>query len=307
MSPLAVGVDGGGTRTRAVVVDDDGREIGRAVGGPALIDPLHPDAAADVVEGTVRSAVASSGHAPEDILPVGAVWAGLAGAGDEEARAAVEEALRGRSLAMEIVVGTDLAAAFRDAFPEGPGILLIAGTGSVATGRNDHGEQVRVGGWGALLGDEGSAYRIALTGLRTAMRMSDGREHPTGLFPALLEASGCAAAADLPTWIAEAPKGEVATLARVVIGEASTGDASAGHIVQAAVEALADHATTLRERLAPWVGPSDVALAGGLLAAPDGLLHTRMVIELERRGLRVSDRVVDAARGAARLALDRSG
>ncbi|HKK92645.1 MAG TPA: BadF/BadG/BcrA/BcrD ATPase family protein [Longimicrobiales bacterium] len=300
MSVVAVGVDGGGTRTRAVALDEDGRELGRADGEAALIDPLRPEAAADAVERTIRSAVASAGNG----LPAAALWAGLAGAGSERARSAVEDVLRGRNLARATVVGTDLEAAFRDAFPEGPGILLIAGTGSVATGRGDGGEEMRVGGWGALLGDEGSGYRIGLEGLRAAMRMADGRAHPTGLLPALIEASGCPSVADLPVWVAEASKGQVAALVRIVVEAADAGDAAAGHILGEAVEALADHATALRESLAPWGGPADVALAGGLLASPEALIRTRVVVELEQRGLRVSDRVVDAARGAANLARD---
>lgn len=303
MGMIAVGVDGGGTRTRVVVVDEGGREIGRAVGDAALIDPLHPEDAAAVVERTVRGALAASGGSSDPTRPVAAVWAGLAGAGNERARRAVEDALRAGDLAREIVVGTDLEAAFRDAFPEDPGILLISGTGSVATGRNARGHEVRVGGWGALLGDEGSGYRIALAGLRAAMRMTDGREHPTGLLPALVGASGCTGAAELPAWIAESSKAQVAALAQIVVTSADRGDASAGRVVRGAVEALADHATTLRDRLGPWVGPADVVLAGGLVAPPDGRLRARLAVELEQRGLEVSDRVVDAARGAAQLAL----
>ncbi len=300
MTVVAVGVDGGGTRTRAVAVDRKGREVGRAEGGAALVDPLRPAAAADTVETIVRQAVGSAAGT----LPVSAVWAGLAGAGSEAARAAVETALRDRGLAGSVTVGTDLRAAFHDAFPDTPGILVIAGTGSVATGRSERGEEMRVGGWGALLGDEGSAWRIGLEALRAAVRMSDGRAHPTGLLPAVIEAAGCSSAGQLPEWVAESAKARVAALAPVVVTASDDGDAAAGHIIGEAVAELVDHAIALRDALAPWDGPADIVLGGGLVATPGAPLRTRTVVELEQHGFRVSGRTVDAARGAANLALE---
>jgi glucosamine kinase len=308
MSRVFVGVDGGGTRTRAVAVDEGGSEAARVVGPPSLIDPLRPSRAADAVEETLRALSSECGVA----LPCEAVWAGLAGAGHEASRDAVEADLRARGLAHAVGVGTDVDAALEDAFPDSPGVLLVSGTGSVAAGRAEDGEVRRVGGWGALLGDEGSGYAVGLAALRAAMRMIDGRERATELLPGLLEWSGIDVAEELPAWVAAATKAEVAALAAGVIAAADAGDPVAGHILAEAVDALVDHVRALADDREGAMGRGqgegsvDVALAGGMIGADGGgLLRPRVVSALEEHGYRVVPDVVDAARGAALRALRR--
>jgi N-acetylglucosamine kinase-like BadF-type ATPase len=312
MSHVFVGVDGGGTRTRAVAVDERGNVVDnplhRALGSSSLIDPMRPARSADAVERTVRTLAESLGLE----RPCEAMWVGLAGAGHEASRAAVEIDLASRGLAQVVEVGTDVEAALADAFPERPGILLVSGTGSVAAARGDDGEVRRVGGWGSLLGDEGSGYAVGLAGLRAAIRMIDGRERATELLPGLLEWAGVDAADELPAWVAGATKAEVAALAAGVVAAADTGDPSAGHILADAVEALVDHVCALASgpdganRRDPDRRSVDVALAGGMIGSDGGgLLRPRVVSALEEHGFRVLPDPVDAARGAARHALRR--
>ena len=250
-----VGVDGGGTRSRAVVGDGRGRELGAADGGPGLIDPNDPDRAVAAVTGVVRAAAAAA----QIPLPVRGLWAGLAGAGHEGARSAVEVALQGAGLAERVDVGTDVEAAHADAFGAGPGssgrgsvsapgILCVVGTGSSVRAVGPRGEVVQVGGWGQLLGDEGSGYQIGLDGLRAVMRASDGREPRTSLSAVLLEAAGVGAPRGLVGWAARASKGEVAALSVVVAGEARTGDPVAARVIHGA---LAPSAPIWRPR---WSG-----------------------------------------------------
>ena len=123
-----IGVDGGGTSTRAVVVDREGHELGRAVAGGAVATSHDPSAAARAVSRAVRDAAEVAGVQ----LPAAVLWAGLAGAGPKEAREGVTKAILRLRLADQVHVGTDVEAAFHDAFPQGPGMLLIAGTGSIA-------------------------------------------------------------------------------------------------------------------------------------------------------------------------------
>ncbi len=296
MSRVFVGVDGGGTRTRAVAIDEGGRVLDtpttRANGPSSLIDPVQPGRSADAVEMTVRTLAAVLGREP----PWEAIWTGLAGAGNEAARAEVEADLAGRGLAGVVVVGTDVEAALEDAFPDRPGILLVSGTGSVAAARLADGGVRRAGGWGALLGDEGSGYAVGLAGLRAAMRMLDGRDRATELLPAVLEWSGVPGAADLTAWASTASKGEVAALAATVVAAAESGDPVAGRILADAVEALVDHVTALDQ-------PGPVALTGGMIEPGGALLGPRLVAALEERGYPVLTRPIDAARGAARRAL----
>lgn len=128
---FVVGVDGGGTGSRAMVVDLRGRELGKAQGPAALIDPANPGAAAEAIALTVRKALAQARLQP----PARALWMGLAGAGLSGAREAVEIALRSQGLALETRVGMDVEGAHRDAFGPGPGVLLAVGTGSIGRSR----------------------------------------------------------------------------------------------------------------------------------------------------------------------------
>lgn len=307
MTRLFVGVDGGGTRTRAVVLDGEGRELGRAEGSGAIADALNPGPPAAAVAQVCRAALDAAGAG----VPAHALWAALSGAGREEARAAVEEILLRAGVAGRVRVGTDIGAAFHDAFGDGPGILLVAGTGSIAWGRAEDGREARAGGWGHHLGDEGSAYALGAAALKEATWQADGRAPRTGLGDAVLEALGLADASDLIPWAASATKREVAALAPVVTGGASgaaaRGDPAAGDPAAAAIlaRAAADldaHVAALVARLAPWSRPPAVALTGGLLQ-PGGPLRAPLEEALARRGLGLAPREPDPALGAARLAL----
>jgi len=172
-----IGVDGGGTKTRAVLVDREGHELGRAAVDGAVATAHDPSAAARAVARAVRDAAEAAGVE----LPGAVLWAGLAGAGPRAARDGVTKALVRLRLASEVHVGTDVEAAFHDAFPEGPGILLIAGTGSIAWLRSADDVTRRVGGWGQHIGDEGSGFALGIAGLRLVTHAADGRAGETRL------------------------------------------------------------------------------------------------------------------------------
>ncbi len=296
MSRHVIGIDGGGTRTRAVVVDEGGTEVGRAEGGPALAGTLDPLGAAQAVAGVARAAATAAGVQ----VPVDVLWAGLSGAGREAARRAVERELGRLDLARDVRVGTDVEAAFHDAFSGGPGLLLIAGTGSIAWGRAEGGRAGRVGGWGPRIGDEGSAWALSLDALRRVARGADGRAPRTGLQEAILGHLRLSRPEELVQWVADASKRRVASLAPVVCAAAERGDSAASQILARAVQELEGHALTLLGNLGPWRDPPRVALGGGLLE-PGGPLRSAVERALVRHGLRPIDRALDAARGAASL------
>ena len=254
-------MDGGGTRSRALVGDVEGRELGAADGGPGLIDPADPGRAVRAVIEVVRRAAAAAQVA----LPVKGMWAGLAGAGQEAARAAAEAGLGGAGLAERVAVGTDVEAAHADAFGDGAGILLVVGTGSVVRAVGPGGGVVTVGGWGQLLGDEGSGYRIGLNGLRAVVRASDGREPRTTLTRLLLEATGQGEPRDLVGWAARAAKGEVAALSVLVAREARAGDGVAARVIHRALGAIREHLVAALEGVAGREGRPAVAMVGGLV------------------------------------------
>lgn len=294
-----VGIDGGASLTRAIVLDRrDARVLGRSEGGPALSGRPEAPFDIDVIAATCRQAA----RAAAIELPAAALCAGLAGVGRAPEREHVKTELEGQRLAGVVRVVTDAEAAFYDAFADAPGLLLVAGTGSMAWGRGEDGRVARAGGWGLLLGDEGSGYDIGLRALRASARAADGRGVETELLPRLLGQLGLGEPEELVGWTAAAGKFEIAALAPLVISLAESGDGAAAAIVETAIASLTSQVTALLSRLAPWRVPPGLALAGGLIA-PGGPLHQRIVAALADQSCRVLDSAVEAARGAGLLAL----
>ena len=294
-----VGIDGGGTRATAVVTDGRGAELARVEGEAGLVLAGDPAAGAPALGALVARALAAAGAEP----PAAVLCCALAGAGREEQARPLAAALERLAVARRIRVATDAEAAFHDAFGNGPGILLIAGTGSIAWGRGEDGRTARVGGWGHLLGDEGSGYALGLGALRAAARAHDGRGPETRLLRRVLEHTGLDSPEALIAWAATASKAAIAALAPLVASAAAEGDAVARTLVDEAARELAGHAAALHRRLGPWSAPPPIALAGGLLA-PGRPLRPAVVAALGLTGVpyRVLDDAIDAARGAAALA-----
>lgn len=292
------GVDGGGTKSRAMVVGERGCELAVAEGPAGLVDPLDPAAAAAVVAALVRRTASVAGAR----LPLEGLWAGLAGVGQEGTRRAVEAALGGAGVARRVAVGTDVEAARADAFGEEPGVLLVAGTGSVVLARDPSGAQVTVGGWGALLDDAGSGYRIGLEGLRAVVASADGRAPETELTRTLAAATGVRSPPDLPAWAAAAAKRDVAALAMPVLRAFRAGDAAAVRVVRRAVGGLRALLEAALARTSGWRGPPPVALSGGLVNK-DGELREAVAAAAAELGYAVRPVSVAPERGAARKAL----
>jgi N-acetylglucosamine kinase-like BadF-type ATPase len=300
--PLFVGVDGGGTRTRAVVLDAAGGEAARVVGPAGIVRPDDPCAAADAVSALTREALRQAGPGQPPPVRPAALCCGLAGAGRDTEREAVRVALLLADVAAQVFVVGDAETALEDAFGPAPGALLIAGTGSIAWARAEDGRMVRVGGWGQLLGDEGSGYQIGLQALRCVARSADGRAPPTALAGALLAATGSGEAGDLIRFAAGATKGEIAALTPAVLQCCLAGDAAACSVRDAAVRALVEQVLAAVRRAG--LAAPEVALAGGLLE-PGGPLREPVMaaLRLAAPAAVVREAPVDAARGAARMAL----
>jgi glucosamine kinase len=258
---IFAGVDGGGTRSTLLLADEAGAELARVSGAAGLVDPRHPEKSAEVIAQLVRMASAQAGLRE----PVAALCAGLAGVGNEAERVAVQEALSAAGVARTVRIVSDGEIALHGAFGGRPGILLIAGTGSVAYGRGPDGRMERCGGWGMFVGDEGSGYAIGRAGLMAALRSVDGREAETRMLPRFLELLALDGPRGIPPWAGRAAKGDVASLARPVLELAAAGDAVAVRVVERQAEQLASHVIALAHRLAPWPGDVPVVFHGGVL------------------------------------------
>ncbi|MCA9132851.1 MAG: hypothetical protein KDA45_06840, partial [Planctomycetales bacterium] len=165
------------------------------------------------------------------------------------------------------------------------GIALIAGTGSMAWGRNTHGQTARCGGWGYLLGDEGSAYALALAALQKACQSADGRGRQTSLLPTLLQATDCTSASQLIEWIYQDNIGreQIAGLCHAVFA-CCPDDASAREIVGSGGQALAEMVATVLRKLDIGGHPYRLVLAGGVLCQQPSYLQW-VLNALEQAGL----------------------
>lgn len=256
-----IGLDGGGTATRMAVADDAGGERLRRTGPAGLVDPRQPAACAATLSRLIQAAAAEADVA----LPVAALCAGLAGAGSAAHRQRVRDELAAAGVADRIVVVPDGEIALEGALAGGPGVLLVAGTGSGAWGRGEDGQVARCGGWGMRVGDEGSGYAIGRDALRAALLAVDGRGQTTTLLPELLSALELGEPEEIPAWVGRADKADIAALAPLVIRRAASGDAVAAGILDTAADDLARHVEALTERLGPWPAPVGVVFHGGVL------------------------------------------
>lgn len=258
-TPLCLGIDGGGSKTLAVIVDAAGRERGRGVAGSSNHEVVGMERALTAIHYAAERAALAAGIA----LPVASAWLGLSGVdhpGDCE-----RFQPRVSSLARHARISNDAELAL-SALPQQVGVALIAGTGSIALGRDAAGRIARVGGWGHVFGDEGSGYAIGRAGLQAAARASDGRGPETVLLERILAAWELDAPESLLTRVYQSfDKTAIAALAPLVLALAAEGDEMAQRIEANAARELALAATTVARKLDFPPGPLPLACAGGVL------------------------------------------
>jgi glucosamine kinase len=299
---VVVGVDGGGSSTRVYVADERAQVLFKATGEGSAVTPAAEADSAEIIGALVKNAVidAEMGHLMPRALVVG-----VAGVGREAQKVALQRELERLEVAETVVVLSDAEAAMEDAFADGPGILLIAGTGSIAWGRSPAGTVMRCGGWGPVIGDEGSGAWLGRKALQVIAAAHDGREPETALTGAVLTALEVDDVAALITWAASASPADMAALAPAVLSAAEVGDLRANTIVTMAVEELSLHVRALaRSLFVDERAAIPVALHGGLLGK-----GRPMRKRLEHRlkslvpGAVVRHQSVDATRGAVQMAL----
>lgn len=260
MTPgLYLGIDAGATHSRLLARTVPGGAEVVLDGDAANLKRRGLEATTRVLAGLAEAACR---QAPD--APLRALCAGVAGAGSETDRAALEAALAARFPDAAVRIVHDAVIALEGAFEGGSGAIVIAGTGSIVFARTAGGRVERAGGWGYLLGDEGSGHALGLAGLRALAHALDGGP-ATQLRDALADSFGLTTPEALiqAVYDAEWPVQEAAPL---VVEAAAAGDAVARHIVETQVSALAAQVAWLASR-ADEVTPR-VALLGGLMREP---------------------------------------
>jgi glucosamine kinase len=305
MSEIYIGVDGGGSRTRVLVGTAEGEVLASADGPKSAVTPGETDRSADVIAELVTRAL-SEIALPGAVFPR-VLYCGVAGAGRDEERRALHAALDAKELAEEVVIDSDGLIALYDALDDRAGILLVAGTGSIAYGRSPAGEIVRCGGWGPVFGDEGSGGWIGRKALGIVTASSDGREPPTALLFPILAATQCEDIQDLVPWAASADAKMFASLVPVVFSTAASGDPRANALLTLAAEELVLHVRALaRQLFTDERAAVTVALSGGLMDRSSPL-RKRLEQRLKSAvpGAQIRSEEVLPVRGALRAAARR--
>lgn len=295
---ILLGADAGGSHSTVVIGTAELRVLGRADGPGAAMRPGGAPASAAVLAETARRAAAVAGIA----LPAARAVVGAAGAGRAPEQAELEAALLAVGLAARVRVLADGEVALTTAFARGPGILVNAGTGSIAYARDPAGRLHRAGGYGWQLGDEGGGYWLGRRALDAAARAHDGRGEGSTLLARLLGALGLQHFDDLIRWAATATPPQIAALAPHVLNAAREGEAVARRAVDDAARELVELVRAL-ERHFPGSGPLPVAMSGALLAphSPVTAAFRERLAATVRRARLVPTRV-DPPLGALQLA-----
>jgi N-acetylglucosamine kinase len=267
---LFLGVDGGQSSTTVLIGDESGRVLGAGEAGPcnhAGAEEGRAKFERAVSEG-LHAACARAGLDAATVCFESACL-GMSGGSDDK-----QAILAGMLRAQHLMVTTDAAIALSGATATGQGIVAIAGTGSIAFGRNAEGRTARTGGWGYIFGDQGSGFDIARQALRAALRMEEGWGPPTSLRQALLDATGSrdANAVLHLFYTAEWPRSRVAVLAPLADAAAAEGDAVAMGILNSAA---------IRSQLWKPGDAVDVAYIGGVFQSRTAVERFRGLVELE--------------------------
>jgi N-acetylglucosamine kinase-like BadF-type ATPase len=266
-----IGVDGGGSKTDALVIDETGKPLGRGLAGPGNHLRVGIETATRNIERAVNIAMVEAGIA---IRNVEYAYCGIAGADHPAHRQRVIDSLRIFFPRGNFIVDNDARIALTGAVGFGCGVVVIAGTGSVAFGRNDAGEEARAGGWGPTIGDEGSGYAIARDGLSAIVRAHDGRGRRTKMTELLCYDYDMCSPEDLPRFVyaTTTHADDIARYGKLVIEAARHGDEVAREILQRAGSELGECVLAVARRLRLTSENFPVACVGGAFHAGDLLL-----------------------------------
>lgn len=297
--PYYLGIDGGGTKTTCAVGDANVL-LATATTGPSNIVRVGESQTRESLLAAVRQACAAAGIAPQQIERT---CVGGSGAARPELAQVVREILA-EVVATPVIVVGDMETALEAAFESGPGVIVIAGTGSIAYGRDRSGKTLRAGGWGFAIGDEGSAHWIGRAAVNAVLRASDRDPAAArwNLAQALFETWEVNSLSDLAKASNAIPPPDFARLFPAVV---AIQDDLAKGVLERAGRELATIAVVVIERLfaKQQTGPVSVATTGGVFR------HSAVVRDVFYNELRkldtraeVNPNVVDPVEGALRRA-----
>ncbi|MCI0353688.1 MAG: hypothetical protein L0099_01425 [Acidobacteria bacterium] len=255
---LYLGMDGGGTKTECAV-GDDSAILGRSKTGGSKVQRVGEECARESLH---QAIVQACQQARRDPAAITHACVGIAGASNPQARDTVRRIVAEVVPASIDVVG-DMVVGFEAAFPEASGLLVLAGTGSIAFGRNERGETARAGGWGSAISDEGSGDWIGRAGVAAALRAFDSGQS-NALIGGIMNAWHVATREDVARVANSIPPPDFAALFPLVLSAADRGDGLARDILMRAGTELATLAKVAMRRLWPGPHPIRVRISGGV-------------------------------------------
>jgi N-acetylglucosamine kinase-like BadF-type ATPase len=295
-----LGIDAGGTKTLCLLADETGRIIAEGLGPGANFHTSGDVELEHALRQVIHMAIGDRGIAPA------AVCVGIAGVDRENEAHIVGSMIQSSVPASRVVVVSDALIALEAGAGESPGIVVISGTGSIAYGRNAGLEAARSGGWGHIIGDEGSGYWIGRQALSAVVRAVDGRGPVTRLKDDVLAHFGIEDISGLPRIVydLDLPRMSVAALGPVVQRASGLGDPVATDILERAAEELTLAARSVAARLDMENDVFVFVLAGGVFRVVPSLVDaiTRRLVAIAPRS-RVQLLEGEPASGAVRLAL----
>ena len=254
-----IGIDGGGTTTTGLLADQAGHIIAKAESGASNYHAVGEEQTKQVLSDVVSRLIADANAALESC----ACCLGLAGVSSSADKKVIGRICNEIGLPGNRILTHDAQIALVGGAEELSGVIIIAGTGSIVYGIDAAGHEAQAGGWGHLLGDEGSGYDIARRALQAVARAADGRGVPTPLSSLMLEALGFSQPRNLIPWIHSVSKDKVAQLAGVVFDAAAANDPVAGQILDEAADELTLAARVVIEKLG-FGQPFNLVLSGGI-------------------------------------------
>lgn len=295
--PLYLGIDGGGTKTECVV-GDESSILGRFTAGTSKIQRVGRDAATNSLRAAIQGALYAAGRSRDEVVHS---CAGFAGASQTEVRQWLAETMAEFVPGGLTVVG-DHIIAHEAAFEGGPGVLVIAGTGSIAYGRNEHDQSARAGGWGPVISDEGSGEWIGRAATGACLRAFDAGT-ATSIMVRVLNTWRVSTREDIIRLVNSYPTPNFAGLFPQVLAAADEGDALAREILTRAGHELAQLALIVIRKLWPTDVSVTIAASGGVVTNAS-LVRQAMqdAIRAERKRAAFDDSSIDPTQGALYLA-----
>ncbi len=295
-----LGIDAGGTKTVCLLADREGAIVAEARGAGANLQAAGELEVEKVLHGVMHEALAGRRVRPA------AICLGIAGVDRPSDTETVHGIMRRIGLDARVLVVNDALVALEAGAGQAPGVVIVAGTGSIAYGRTGDGRAARAGGWGYLLGDEGGGFWIGRSALAAVVRQSDGRGPATQLTDLVLRRLNLATPMELiqEIYYRDVHRHVIAGLAAVVQTAAGTGDAVAGQILARAGTELSSAAASVIARLGMRGDTFPTVLAGGIFRGIPFLVEdvTARLSEIAPRST-VTPLQVEPAVGAVRLAL----